>query len=167
MKFLLKYAPVSAFLLLLCLAQTTLLWRLRVFGVIPNLLFVTAVCCCLLSGEARGFWIAVACGFLLDFTGARLIGLSALLCAGIAYGCGAFGAKLFNRTPLIAMGFLLLASLGYEFLLHLFHFTLSGAGRFGYAFLHKILPISFYNAFATLFIFPICRRMLKRITEAA
>jgi len=141
--------------------QTTVLRGIEIFHTIPNLLFIFVICYSLLSADYSALAFAAICGLILDLTGGRLIGMNTLLCTLAAAFCLAVNDNLFNNNLFVAMVFVLLLSLPYEFLTYVLYFTIWGRGAIGFALLCKILPTAFYNFVFTVVLYPLTKRLAR------
>jgi len=70
------------------LLQTTVLARLRLFGVMPDFMLLVAVCGGITAGATRGATIGFASGMLIDLFLSTPLGLSALVFTLVGYGVG-------------------------------------------------------------------------------
>jgi rod shape-determining protein MreD len=70
------------------LLQTTLLARLRVFGVMPDFMLLLAVAGGITAGATRGATLGFASGMLIDLFLPTPLGLSALVFTLVGYGVG-------------------------------------------------------------------------------
>jgi len=77
-------------LMLLCalLVQTTVLARMRLFGVIPDFMLLVAVAAGITAGPMRGATLGFAAGMVLDLFVSTPLGLSALVFTLVGYGVG-------------------------------------------------------------------------------
>ncbi len=146
-------------ILLFTIIQTTVLRGFEVFHVIPNLLLITVVCHGILHGDYMSLAVGVICGFLLDITGGRLVGMNTLLCTLVAYLCICISGNLFNNHLFVAMMFVLLFSIPYELLIYIFYFTIWGTGKLGFVLVCKILPGAVYNFLFTVLLYPLVKRV--------
>ncbi len=144
-------------ILLLTVLQTTVLRGFEIFNLIPNLLLIMVVCHGILHGDYMSLTVGVICGLLLDITGGRAVGMNTLLCTLIAYLCISVGENLFNNHIFVAMMFVLLFSIPYEFLIYLFYFGIWGEGNFWYAIFCKVLPGAIYNSLFTIVLYPLIK----------
>lgn len=78
--------PIMFFAALLL--QTTLLARLRVFGVMPDFMLLLAVAGGITAGATRGATLGFASGMLIDLFLPTPLGLSALVFTLVGYGVG-------------------------------------------------------------------------------
>ncbi len=156
-----RYVLTAILILLLTVLQTTVLWGIELFHVIPNLLLIMVVSYGFLHGDYSALAVGVVCGMLLDITAGRAIGMNTLLCALVAYFCIRISGNLFNNNAFVTMVFVLCFTIPYEFFIYLFYFVIWGKGDFGYALFCKILPSALYNFVFTLVLYPIIRRVSK------
>ncbi|HWI04005.1 MAG TPA: rod shape-determining protein MreD [Acidimicrobiales bacterium] len=70
------------------LLQTTLLARMRLFGVMPDLMLLVAVAGGITGGPTRGAAIGFASGMIIDLFLPTPLGLSALVFTLVGYGVG-------------------------------------------------------------------------------
>lgn len=70
------------------LLQTTLLARVRVFGVMPDFMLLVAVAGGITAGPTRGAALGFASGMLIDLFLPTPLGLSALVFTLVGYGVG-------------------------------------------------------------------------------
>jgi len=144
---------------ILTVLQTTIVQGFEIFHVVPNLLFITVVCYGILHGDYGALAVGIACGLLLDITGARVVGMNTLLCALAAYFCICVSDSLFNNNVLVAMVFVLVLSIPYELIIYIFNFVIWGRGNFVYALFCKVLPGAVYNFLVTVLLYPIIKRV--------
>ena len=76
--------------MLLCalLVQTTVLVRMRLFGVMPDAMLLVAVAAGITAGPTRGATLGFASGMLIDLFLPTPLGLSALVFTFVGYGVG-------------------------------------------------------------------------------
>jgi rod shape-determining protein MreD len=70
------------------LLQTTVLARMRVFGVMPDVMLLVAICGGITAGATRGATLGFASGMLIDLFLSTPLGLSALVFTLVGYGVG-------------------------------------------------------------------------------
>lgn len=166
-KTILRYALTVCFVLLLTVLQTTVLRAAELFGVIPNLLLSAVVCYSLTKGDYKALVFGIGCGLLLDCFGGRVVGMNTLLCFYVSLICVLLYGDLFNNNAFVAMLFVLLLSVPYEFLIYFFSLFIWGETDIVYALLYKVLPCAVYNALATFFVYPFTRALALAKTEKA
>ncbi len=164
-KTVLRYALTVFFVLLLTVLQTTVLHAAKIFGVIPNLLLSAVVCYSLTKGDYKAIVFGIGCGLIMDFFGGRTVGMNTLLCLYVSLVCVLLYGGLFNNNAFVAMLFVLLLSIPYEFLIYFFSLFIWGKTDIVYALLHKILPCAVYNALITFLVYPFTRALAVEWTN--
>lgn len=164
-KTVLRYVLTICFVLLLAVLQTTVLHAAELFGVIPNLLLSAVVCYSLTKGDYKAHVFGIGCGLLLDFFGGRVVGMNTLLCFYVSLVCVLLYGGLFNNNVFVAMLFVLLLSVPYEFFIYFFSLFIWGQGDIVYALLCKIVPCAVYNALTTFLVYPFTRALAVEWTE--
>ena len=164
-KTILRYVLTIGFVFLLTVIQTTILQAAELFGVIPNLLLSAVICYSLTKGDYKAIVFGLGCGLVLDFFGGRTVGINTLLCLYTALVCILLHDGLFNNNAFVAMLFVLLLSVPYEFLIYFFNLFIWGQTDIVYALLHKVLPGSLYSALVTFLVYPFTRALAIEWTE--
>lgn len=89
------------------LLQTTLLARIRVFGVMPDFMLLLAVAGGITAGATRGATLGFASGMLIDLFLPTPLGLSALVFTLVGYGVGVANTGVLRSAwyiPLLTAG---------------------------------------------------------------
>ena len=144
--------------------QTTILSRLTLLGVIPQLVLVVVVSLAWLDGERVGVTAGFFGGLLLDLQlpPASIVGLTALVYTFIGYGVGYFrqysvGESVWSPVLAVAMASML-AEGGYALLA-----ILLGRAWVSLSFTAKVTGlVVLYDALLTPFVFPLVRRVAER-----
>ena len=144
--------------------QTTVLSRLTLLGVIPQLVLVVIVSLAWVDGERVGLTAGFFGGLLLDLQlpPASIIGLTALVYTFIGYGVGYFrqysiGESVWSPVLTVAVASTV-AEGGYALLA-----ILLGRQWVSLAFTAKVTGlVVLYDALLTPFVFPLVRRVAER-----
>ena len=144
--------------------QTTVLARLTLLGVIPQLVLVVVIALAWLEGERVGVTAGFFGGLLLDLQlpPASIVGLTALVYTFIGYGVGYFrqysvGESVWSPVLAVVMGSIV-AEWGYALLA-----ILLGRAWVSLAFTAKVSAlVVLYDALLTPFIYPLVRRVSER-----
>jgi len=144
--------------------QTTVLARLTLLGVIPQLVLVVVIALAWLEGEGVGVTAGFFGGLLLDLQlpPASIVGLTALVYTFVGYGVGYFrqysvGESVWSPVLAVAVGSVV-AEGGYALLA-----ILLGRAWVSLAFTAKVAGlVVLYNALLTPFIYPLVRRVSER-----
>lgn len=154
-----------ALLLVVTLAiQSTLLTRVTLLGVTPQLLFVVVICLAYLEGEVVAVVIGFAGGLLQDFLlPESILGLTALVYTMVAYSVGSlrqFVSRDSVWMPVFAVAAAsILAEGGYALLAILMGepwVSVSETAKIGGL-------VALYNTLLTPFMFPLVRRIAERV----
>lgn len=154
-----------ALLLVVTLAvQSTLLTRVTLLGVTPQLLFVVVICLAYLEGEVVAVVIGFAGGLLQDFLlPESILGLTALVYTMVAYSVGSlrqFVSRDSVWMPVFAVAVAsILAEGGYALLAILMGepwVSVSETAKIGGL-------VAVYNTLLTPFMFPLVRRIAERV----
>lgn len=144
--------------------QSTLLTKVTLLGVTPQLLFVVVICLAYLEGDVVGVVIGFSGGLLQDFLLPQsILGLTALVYTMVAYTVGSlrqFVSKDSVWMPVLAVAAAsVLAEAGYALLAILMGerwVSLSDTVKIGGL-------VALYNTLLTPFMFPLIRRMADRV----
>ncbi|MCI8301074.1 MAG: rod shape-determining protein MreD [Lachnospiraceae bacterium] len=143
--------------------QCTLFQALSFASISPNLLIVATSAFGFMRGRKEGMWIGFFSGLLLDLFFGSVIGFYALVYAYIGYVNGFFRKRFFPddiKLPLILIS---ASDLSYNMLVYLFLFFLRGRFRFGYYFLHIMLPELVYTILITIVLYFIILRINQKL----
>lgn len=157
-------AAIGAILLVAVALQSTLLTKVTLLGVIPQMLFVVVVSLAFLEGESVGAAVGFAGGVVLDFLIPESItGLTALVYTFIGYAVGSLRYYLPAQSVWTPV-FMVAAS--------------STVAEFGYALLSILLGqnwvslpytakiaglVVLYNTLLTPFVFPVVKNIAERV----
>ncbi len=144
--------------------QTTVLARLTLLGVIPQLVLVVVIALAWVEGERVGVTAGFFGGLLLDLQlpPASIIGLTALVYTCVGYGVAYFrqystGESVWTPVLAVALGSMV-AEWGYALLA-----ILLGRAWVSLAFTAKVAGlVVLYDALLTPFIYPLVRRVSER-----
>lgn len=146
--------------------QTTVLSRLTLLGVIPQLVLVIVISFAWLEGERVGVTAGFFGGLLLDLQlpPASIVGLTALVYTFIGYGVGYFrqysvGESVWSPVLAVALGSML-AEGGYALLA-----IILGRAWVSLAFTAKVTGlVILYDVLLTPFVYPLIRRVSERFS---
>ena len=155
---------VAAILIVALAIQSTLLTRVTILGVIPQLLFVVIVCLAYLEGEVMGVVVGFVGGLLQDLLlPESIMGLTALVYTMVGYGVGTIRSYLPSQsvwTPVITVAFAsAMAEASYAILA-----IMMGERWVSIAYTAKIGGlVVLYNTLLTPFVFPVVKRVADRV----
>ena len=143
------YIAVFALTIIL---QFTLISRISVKGVMPDLVLIMIIAIALQKGRVPGVVMGFFGGLIFDVFGTGFVGLSSLANALAAYFIGFFGGGYLERPLGIVIGLLFVS-----FLIHdVAYFTILSMGTsFGFfkILFYQILPQTFYTLVVTIIIY--------------
>jgi rod shape-determining protein MreD len=159
-----RILAVGAVVFVALALQTTVLSRLTLLGVIPQLVLVVVVCLAWTDGVRVGVVAGFFGGLLLDLQlpPASIVGLTALVYTMIGYGVGYFRQYSVAEsvwTPVLAVAIAsAVAEASYALLA-----ILLGRAWVGILFTAKVTGlVVLYDALLTPFVFPLIRRIADR-----
>ena len=157
-------AAVTAILIVALAIQSTLLTKVTILGVIPQLLFVVVVSLAYLEGEVMGVVVGFFGGLFQDLLlPESILGLTALVYTMTGYAVGTFRSYVPSQsvwTPVITVAFASTAAEGGYALLAI----MMGERWVSVADTAKIVGlVVLYNTLLTPFVFPLVKRIADRV----
>ncbi|MEA2460999.1 MAG: hypothetical protein QOH90_1176 [Actinomycetota bacterium] len=157
-------AAVGAVLVAALAIQSTVLTKVTLFGVIPQLVFVVVVSFAFLEGEKVGVAVGFAAGLLLDFQlPASILGLTALVYTLVGFGVGNlrhYAPSTSVWTPLFGVAVATAVAEGSYALLAI----MMGESWVSVSNTAKIAGlVVLYNTLLTPFVFPIVKKVADRV----
>lgn len=151
-----KSKVVLALTILICfLLQCTVIHKITIGSITPNLLLILCVSMGLMRGKKSGMWTGFFIGLLIDLFYGSLFGFYALIYMYVGYLCG-YACKVYYDDDVKVPLFLVAAAdLGYNLAVYGLQFLLRGrTGLFVYLY-RIIIPEVFYTVFLTLIVYRI------------
>lgn len=157
-------AAVTAILIVALAIQSTLLTKVTILGVIPQLLFVVVVSLAYLEGEVMGVVVGFLGGLFQDLLlPESILGLTALVYTMVGYGVGLIRSYIPSQsvwTPVISVAFASAIAEGSYALLAI----MMGERWVSIADTAKIAGlVVLYNTLLTPFVFPVVKRIADRV----
>ena len=150
-----RKAVMVLLILTVYLIQSTMIRILPMGGVAPNLLIILTSCFGFMRGKKDGMFVGFLSGIIIDVLFGNLIGFYALIYMIIGYLNGFFASIFYPEDIKLPVALISSSELVYCFLVYVFRFLIQGKTRFGYYFLHIILPEIVYTIFVTIIIYKI------------
>lgn len=150
-----RKAVMVLLILTVYLIQSTMIRILPMGGVAPNLLIILTSCFGFMRGKKDGMFVGFLSGIIIDVLFGNLIGFYALIYMIIGYLNGFFASIFYPEDIKLPVALISSSELVYCFLVYVFRFLIQGKIRFGYYFLHIILPEIVYTIFVTIIIYKI------------
>jgi rod shape-determining protein MreD len=158
------YYLVAPLAIVMALLQTTIMPRLRVFGVSPDLVLLFTVTCGLLWGVRKGIVVGLVGGLVLDMSSSAFFGLSATGMAIVALISGLGGANVFPAARVVPFVVVLLASV-VNVLLFALVLRLTGDPLIGWAILWRVmLPVAVVNTVCLPLVYGSARWLHRRLS---
>ena len=151
------YRKITMLLLILIayLIQSTMIRILPMGGVAPNLLIILTSSFGFMRGKKEGMFIGFISGLVMDVLFGNIIGFYALVYMVIGYLNGFFATIFYPEDIKLPVALIMSSELVYCFLIYFFRFLIQGKLRFGYYFLHVILPEIVYTIFVTIIVYKV------------
>ena len=151
------YRKITMVLLILIsyLIQSTMIRILPLGGVAPNLLIILTSSFGFMRGKKDGMFIGFISGLIIDVLFGKIFGFYALIYMLIGYLNGFFASIFYPEDVKLPMFLITSSELVYCFMIYVFRFLIQGKLRFGYYFVHVILPEIVYTLFVTIIVYKI------------
>ena len=122
---------------------------ISLFGIMPDVVFVTVLCFCMFYGKERGLVLSVVTGLVTDIVTSSPIGAHALIFLAASVLCGITYETIFERNLWTALVTVFVMSLGYNVITFIFQVFMAGEHSFFYALWRYILPVCLFNTIIT------------------
>ncbi len=150
-----RKATMLLLILISYLIQSTMIRILPLGGVAPNFLIILTSSFGFMKGKKEGMYIGFVSGLIMDILFGDLIGFYALVYMIIGYLNGFFASIFYPEDVKLPMVLITSSELFYCFIIYIFRFLMQGKLRFGYYFLHIILPEIVYTIFMTILMYKV------------
>ena len=137
------------------LIQSTMIRILPMGGVAPNLLIILTSSFGFMRGKKDGMFIGFISGLIIDILFGKIFGFYALAYMVIGYLNGFFASIFYPEDVKLPMVLITSSELFYCFTVYVFRFLIQGKLRFGYYFVHVILPEIVYTLFVTIIVYKV------------
>ena len=141
----LRKVVVTLFILAGFILQCTVFDKLAFAGIIPNLMIILTSSFGFMRGEKEGLVIGFFCGLLSDIFFGNFLGFYALVLMYIGFLNGKFSRIFYPEDIKLPIALIITSDLSYGILMFVLMFMLRGKFRFGYYFMHVILPEALYT----------------------
>lgn len=161
----------KAFFLLLAagcfLLQCTLMDRIAIGSITPNLLIVLCVSMGLIRGRKSGLWTGFFCGALMDLFFSTVPGIYALGYMYVGFFCGYAHREYYDDDIKVPLVMAALADLAMGLAIYALAFLLRGRQDLLVYVRRIILPEMFYTVLLTLFVYRPLRGYIHRFIPAS
>ena len=155
-------------LIIICfLIQSTLLGRLAIGQIRPNLLLILCVCMGLMRGRKSGLWTGFTAGLLIDLFYGTVFGFYALVYMYVGYFSGYAHMLYYDDDIKVPLGISAVADLLYNLAVYCLQFLLRGRLNLQVYLVRIILPEVFYTTILTLFVYFPLRSYIYRFDKAS
>ncbi|MCL2618502.1 MAG: rod shape-determining protein MreD [Defluviitaleaceae bacterium] len=135
------------------LLETTMVSRMAIFGIAPDLMLCVIVSYSILRGETEGACAGFAGGLLMDIAIGQAMGLFAMLGLLAGYFAGKPFRDFYRESYMLPMFITGIAAFAQGFALYLFNvLTIAHIGMFAHI-LAVILPVTFYTMIISVFVY--------------
>ena len=159
----LRKVVVTLFILAGFILQCTVFDKLAFAGIIPNLMIILTSSFGFMRGEKEGLVIGFFCGLLSDIFFGNFLGFYALVLMYIGFLNGKFSRIFYPEDIKLPIALIITSDLSYGILMFVLMFMLRGKFRFGYYFMHVILPEALYTIVVTMFFYPIILKVNEKL----
>lgn len=159
----LRKVVVTLFILAGFILQCTVFDKLAFAGIIPNLMIILTSSFSFMRGEKEGLVIGFFCGLLSDIFFGNFLGFYALVLMYIGFLNGKFSRIFYPEDIKLPIALIITSDLSYGILMFVLMFMLRGKFRFGYYFMHVILPEALYTIVVTMFFYPIILKVNEKL----
>lgn len=135
---------------------------ISVFGIMPDMVFVTLLCFCMFYGKERGLVLSIVVGLVTDMLTTSPLGAHALLFLAASVICGITYETIFERNIWTAMITVATMSLGYNLITFMFQMFAVGEHNFFYALWRYMLPICLFNTVITPVLYKVVGKVYYR-----
>ena len=122
---------------------------ISIFGIMPDVVFVTLLCFCMFYGKEKSLVLSVMAGLITDLATSSPLGAHALLFLAASVVCGVTYETIFERNLWTALVTVFVMSLSYNLISYMFQLFAAGDRSFFYALWRYMLPISLFNTIIT------------------
>ena len=135
---------------------------ISVFGIMPDVVFVTLLCFCMFYGKERGLVLAVAMGIVTDLVTSSPFGAHALLFLAASVLCGITYETILERNIWTSLAVVFVLSLAYNIVTFLFQAFVAGEHGFFFALWRYMLPTCLFNTIITPLLYKVVGKVYHR-----
>lgn len=151
-----KWVKYYSLLIFMYVFQTVLVNSIRVFGILPDPVFVLSVYVALKENRLGALVFGLVSGLSKDFSLMQTFGINALITLYTVFLISVFKDKYFYPTIFVNAIFVFVSGILYQSLYFYTQFTMWGLGDFSYSFLYVILPHCLYNTILSFAVYVFC-----------
>jgi rod shape-determining protein MreD len=151
-----------AVIILAALLESTVLHRMRIQDVLPDLTLLLVVYFALQDGEERAMFTGVLGGIMKDVAGNARLGHNVLALVIVGYLAGRLSKRLVTDHPAVKAGLVFVASLTYGVIFVTVQYVQEPSIGATYQILTNRVPTAFYTALVTPVVFLLLDKMFRR-----
>ena len=151
-----KLYAVTVLVVVICyLLQCTVLPKIALASVKPNLMIIVTASYGFMRGKKEGMFIGFLSGLLIDIQFGSIIGFYALIYMLTGYVNGMFQQMYFNEDIKLPMLLISASEFIYGLIIYFLMFLMRGEFEFVYYLSHIIIPELIYTIVVTLGVYPL------------
>ena len=159
-----KRKLITLVMITICfLLQSTILKKLAIGNICPNLLVIITASFGFMRGAKSGMYVGLTCGLFMDLFWGGLLGFHMLLLVMIGYFNGSFQRLFFDDDIKLPIGLIAVSELSYGIAVYFFSYMLQGDFSFGTHLFHVIIPELVYTILVTLVLYQIILHINKKL----
>lgn len=151
-----------AVIILAALLESTVLQKISIEDVLPDLTLLLVVYFALQAGEERAMFTGVLGGLMKDVAGNARLGHNVLALVIVGYLAGRLSKRLVTDHPAVKAGLVFVASLTYGVIYVCVQYVQEPSIGVTYQILTNRIPTAFYTALVTPLVFLLLDRMFRR-----
>ena len=159
-----KRKLITLVMITICfLLQSTILKKLAIGNICPNLLVIITASFGFMRGTKSGMYVGLTCGLFMDLFWGGLLGFHMLLLVMIGSFNGSFQRLFFDDDIKLPIGLIAVSELSYGIAVYFFSYMLQGDFSFGTHLFHVIIPELVYTILVTLVLYQIILHINKKL----
>ena len=162
-----RFLYMTAVILVCYLLQTTVLEKIALANVVPNLILIIVVAIGYMRGKVEAMFLGLFLGLLVDCQYNSLIGIYGLIYMLVGYLVGLCN-KIYYRDdytiPILLVG---LSDIFYNFLYFILTFLLRNRTNMRFYFLKIMLPELVYTVLASILLYKLIHFLIVRLEQTS
>ncbi len=141
-----KRKLITLVIIIICfLLQSTILRKLAIGNICPNLLIIVTASFGFMRGTKSGMYVGLTCGLFIDLFWGGLLGFHMLLFVLVGYFNGSFQRLFFDDDIKLPIGLIAVSELSYGVAVYFFNYMLQGDFSFATHLFQVIVPELVYS----------------------
>lgn len=158
-----RFLYMTALIIVCYLLQTTVMQKLALANIVPNLILIIVVAIGYMRGKVEAMFIGLLLGLLVDCQYNSLIGVCGLIYMLVGYLVGLCN-KIYYRDdytiPILLVG---LSDIFYNFVYYILTFLLRNRTNLPYYFLKIMLPELVYTVLVSILLYKLIHSVITRL----